>query len=81
MVDMRKLQDFDTSDTEKGHLQKDYILKEGVTVTITLTKDGKTLGEFGKTVPQGKEAKLVLIVQVKDLGNWDLRSANIEVPP
>ena len=73
--DIRQLKDFQGED----HNQRDFILKEGCKVDIKLTRPDKTgliVGPYN--IPAGKEAKVVIMVQIRDLGNWDDRPALTE---
>jgi hypothetical protein len=82
MADIRMLKDRDTS-AEGGYLQKDFILKQGVKIDLTLTRTDNSTVDISKTISVGKEAKFVFMVQIKDLGNWDSRPAEegVTEPP
>lgn len=75
-MSIRQIKDINTEDKPEGYMQKDFILKEGVRVQVKITRPDNTSISIDKTLPQDKEAKLVFMVQIRDLGNWDSRPAD-----
>lgn len=73
MTEIRLIRDHDNIASKDGYMQKTFIIKEGVQAYLKLTQTDNEIIEENRIIPQGKEAKIVIMVQIKDLGNWDAR--------